>query len=63
MTLVTYRNEENRTNRVDSLLLARNSFDPFLTLHGIVQFAKTALLLKSLTELLQKDSQMHSEMF
>ncbi len=29
MTLLTYCNEENRTNRVVSLLLARNSFDPF----------------------------------
>ncbi len=25
----SYRNEENRTNRVVSLLLARNNFDPF----------------------------------
>jgi hypothetical protein len=29
MTLLIYCNEENRTNRVVSLLLARNSFDPF----------------------------------
>ncbi len=29
MTLLTYCNEENRTNRVVSLLLAGNSFDPF----------------------------------
>jgi hypothetical protein len=29
MTLLTYCNEENRTNRVVSLLLARNSIDPF----------------------------------
>jgi hypothetical protein len=29
MTLLTYCNEENRTNRAVSLLLARNSFDPF----------------------------------
>jgi hypothetical protein len=35
MTLLTYRNEENHTNRVVSLDLARNSFDPFQTSHGI----------------------------
>jgi hypothetical protein len=29
MTLLTYCNVENRTNRVVSLLLARNSIDPF----------------------------------
>jgi hypothetical protein len=29
MTLLTYCNEENRTNRELSLLLARNSFDSF----------------------------------
>ncbi len=29
MTLLAYSNEENRTNRVFSLFLARNSFDPF----------------------------------
>jgi hypothetical protein len=28
MTLLTYCNEENHTNREVSLLLARNSFDP-----------------------------------
>jgi hypothetical protein len=35
MTLLTYCNEENRTNRVVSLHFARNSFDPFKTLYGI----------------------------
>jgi hypothetical protein len=34
MTLLTYCNEENRTNRVNSLLLVRNSFDPIQTPHG-----------------------------
>ncbi len=34
MTLLTYCNEESLTNRVVSLLLARNSFDPFWTLYG-----------------------------
>jgi hypothetical protein len=29
MTLLTYCNEENRMNRVVSLLLPRNSFEPF----------------------------------
>jgi hypothetical protein len=29
MTLLTYCNEENHTNRVVSLLLVHNSFDPF----------------------------------
>ncbi len=33
----TYCNEENRTNRVVSLLLARNSFDPLQTLYGTVE--------------------------
>jgi hypothetical protein len=37
MTLHAYRNEESRTNRVVSLLLARNSFDPFQTPHGIAK--------------------------
>jgi hypothetical protein len=32
---VTYY-EENRTNRVVSLFLARNSFDPFQTSHGML---------------------------
>jgi hypothetical protein len=35
MTLHAYRNEENRTNRVVFLILARNSFDPFQTSHAI----------------------------
>jgi hypothetical protein len=34
MTLLTYCNEENRTNRVVTLLLARNSYDPIQTSHG-----------------------------
>ncbi len=29
LTLLTYYNEENRTNRGVSLILARNKFDPF----------------------------------
>ncbi len=36
MTLLTYSNGENRTNRKVSLTLACNSSDPFQTSHGIL---------------------------
>ncbi len=34
MTLLTYRIEENPTNRLVFKFLVRNSFDPFQTSHG-----------------------------
>jgi hypothetical protein len=39
MTLLTYRNEENRMNHVVTFLLARNSFDLIQTSHGTSYFA------------------------